>query len=324
MTPEVVAAFEDLVREGVLTTDKAALPLRAARGEIVSVRTELRTLLWLGVTLIASGVGLLVKENLDRIGPVAIAAVLGAGAAACLLWVARMAGRFSWFEQPSPNLAFDYVLLLGVTLLGADLAFIEVKFTPLGENWPWHLLATSAVFAVLALRFDSRMVFSLALSTFAAWRGVSMGTLARAPLGRWDPGLLRANAIACGVLFIVAGALLLRSRRKPHFEPVAAHMGWLLVLGALAAGMLADAAAAPWAVWASALLVVGGVLAWRAVRARRFWLFAIGLVGGYAALGRFAFKAMRGDTLLDLWFLASSIALIVVLVGMRRHLEEAP
>ena len=84
--------------------------------------------------------------------------------------------------------------------------------------------------------------------------------------------------LPAGLLGGLAGALLLRSRRKPHFEPVAAHMGWLLVLGALAAGMLADAAAAPWAGWASALLVVGGVLAWRAVRARRFWLFAIGLV----------------------------------------------
>lgn len=324
MTPEVASAVEALVREGVLAPDRAALPLRFARGEVLSVRTELRTLLWLGVTLIVSGVGLLVRENLDRIGPVAIAVVLGVGAAACLLWVARTADRFSWLEQPSPNLAFDYVLLLGVTLLGADLAFIEVKFTPLGANWPWHLLATSAIFAVLALRFDSRMVFSLALSTFAAWRGVSMGTLARAPLGRWDPALLRANAIACGVLFVAAGAVLLRTRRKPHFEPVAAHIGWLLLLASLAAGMLDDAAAPPWAVWATVLLAVGGALAWRAARARRFWLFAIGLLGAYAALGRFVVEAVGGNTPRQIWFLLSSIALVVVLVGLRRRLEDAP
>ena len=127
MTPEVASAVEALVREGVLAPDRAALPLRFARGEVLSVRTELRTLLWLGVTLIVSGVGLLVRENLDRIGPVAIAVVLGVGAAACLLWVARTADRFSWLEQPSPNLAFDYVLLLGVTLLVNILAQILLK-----------------------------------------------------------------------------------------------------------------------------------------------------------------------------------------------------
>jgi len=324
VTPEVAAAVEDLVREGVLTTDQAALPLRAASGEIVSVRTELRTLLWLGVTLIASGVGLLVKENLDRIGPVAIAAVLGAGAAACLLWVARMAGRFSWFEQPSPNLVFDYVLLLGVTLLGADLAFIEVRFTALGANWPWHLLGTSVVFAALALRFDSRMVFSLALSTFAAWRGVSMGTLAHAPMAHWDVGLLRANAIACGVLFILVGAALLHWRRKPHFEPVAAQMGWLLVLGASASGMLDERALAPWGWWAAVLLAAGGGLAWYALRARRFWLFAMGLIAAYSAVCRFVVQPLRDDTGRMLWFLTSSVGLIVVIVLVRRRLEEAP
>ncbi len=324
MTPEVAGAVESLVRHAALTPEAAALPLRAARGDVVSVRAELRTLLWLGVTLIASGVGVLVKDNLDRIGPLTIAIALGAGAAGCLVWVARAAGPFSWLEQPSPNLAFDYVLLLGVTLLGADLAFIEVKFTPLGPGWPWHLLLTSLLFAALALRFDSRMVFSLALSTVAAWRGVSMGTLARAPLGRWSAGLLRANAIGCGVLFIVTGTLLLRSRRKPHFEPVAAHIGWPLVLGGLVAGMLDGRASGAWPLWGSALFGAGAGLAWWAARARRFWLFAMGLIGAYAAISRFVVEPFRGDTERLVYFLVSSVALIVVLVAARRHLAESP
>ena len=44
-----------------------------ASDELVSVRWELRTLLYLGVLLVTAGVGLLVKENFDRIGPVAVA-----------------------------------------------------------------------------------------------------------------------------------------------------------------------------------------------------------------------------------------------------------
>jgi len=322
--PEVAGAVEALLRAGVLSPEQAILPVRSARGEIVSVRAELRTLLWLGVTLIASGVGILVKENLDRIGPLAVAIFLGVAATACLLWVVRAAGPFAWLDQPSPNLAFDYVLLLGATLLGADLAFIEVKFTPLGPGWPWHLLLASAIFAALALRFDSRVVFSLALSTFATWRGVSMGTLARAPVGRWDPGLLRTNAMACGALFVAGGYLLVRYRRKPHFEPVAAHMGWVLALGALAAGMLDERSPTPWAVSALALLAAGGGVAWRAVVARRFWLFAMGLLAAYAAVCRFVVEPLAGQTGRMLWFLSSSVALIVVLVLARRRLEEEP
>ena len=324
MNPEVAGAVEALVGEGVLAPEQAVLPRRAARGEILSVRAELRSLLWLGVSLVASGVGLLVKENLQRIGPLTIAVALGAGAAACLAWTARTAPALSWGEQPSPNLAFDYVLLLGATLVGADLAFIEVKFTPLGPNWPWHLLGASVIFAALAFRFDSRIVFSLALSTFAAWRGVSMGTLARAPLGGWHPALLRANAIACGASFVVGGYLLLRSRRKPHFEPVAAHMGWLLLLGGLGAGMVESQTGAWWPPWTLALLTVASALAWMATRARRFWLFAIGLVGAYAALSRFVVEAFTGETGRETWFLGSSVALVVILFTTRHRIQETP
>ena len=314
--------MERLVAEGVLSPESAAVPLRSARGELLSVRFELRTLLWLGVSLAVAGVALLVKENLDRIGPLAIAVALGVAAAGCLAWVARVAPPFSWDERPSPNLAFDYILLLGATLVGADLAFIEVRFTALGAGWPWHLFFTSLLYAALALRFDSRVVLSLALSTFAAWRGVAMGSLASAPFGRWQPGLVRANAIACGALFVLGGWLLVRLRRKAHFEPVAAHMGWLLVLGGLGSGMVDWRGHPQWAGWAAALLVTGGVLAWGAARARRFWLFAMGVLGTYAAVSRFVVEAVPDGRMRSLWFLVTSVALIVVLVASQRRLAE--
>jgi hypothetical protein len=60
------------------------------------------------------------------------------------------------------------MLLLGVLLASADLAYIEVKFTPLGDAWPWHLLIVAVLSGLLAFRCDSRVVFSFALTTFAA------------------------------------------------------------------------------------------------------------------------------------------------------------
>src|SRR5881628_79966 len=166
MNPDVASALEDLGDRGVLSQAQAALPLRAARGEIVSIRTELRVLVYAGVLLVTAGAGLLVKENLGAIGPVGIALALALGAGAALGWVVRRAPPFSWAEVPSPNLAFDYMLLLGVLLAAADLAYVEVKFTPLGPNWSWHLLIVAVFAALAAFRFDSRVVFSLALSTF--------------------------------------------------------------------------------------------------------------------------------------------------------------
>src|SRR4029077_10919013 len=125
MNPDAAAAIPKLVEAGALPPEAAPRLLRVARGELVSVHWELRALLYVGVLLIPGGVGLLVKENLDRIGPVAIAVGIGLAAAAALAWVIARAPPFSWGPSPSPHLAFDYMLLLGVLLAGAELAYVE-------------------------------------------------------------------------------------------------------------------------------------------------------------------------------------------------------
>ena len=112
MNPDIAKAIPELAASGALPADKAPLFLRVARGELLSVHGELRALLYAGVLLITGGVGLLVKENLDRIGPVAIAVGIGLAAAAALAWVIAKAPPFSWGLVTSPHLAFDYILLL--------------------------------------------------------------------------------------------------------------------------------------------------------------------------------------------------------------------
>src|ERR1700692_2684466 len=104
MNPDVVLAIPALVESGALPPAAAPRLLRIARGELVSVHAELRALLYAGVLLLTGGVGLLVRQNLDRIGPVAIATVLGLAAAAALAWVARGAAPFSGEGGAPPEL----------------------------------------------------------------------------------------------------------------------------------------------------------------------------------------------------------------------------
>ncbi|HEY7215054.1 MAG TPA: DUF2157 domain-containing protein [Thermoanaerobaculia bacterium] len=318
MNPDVAAAVPKLVESGILPPREAPRLLRAARGELVSAHGELRALLYAGVLLITGGVGLLVKENLDRIGPAAIAIVLGLAAAAALVWVWRVAPPFTWRQVPSPNLAFDYMLLLGVLLAAADLAYIEVEFTPLGANWPWHLLIVALLAGFAAFRFDSRVVFSLALSTFAAWRGVSVAVVHR---GLWDASVdpVRWNAIGCGVLFVALGFFLKKSDRKSRFEPVAIYLGWLLILVGLASGWGEHKV---WIFYTLALLVCGTALAVGAYRRRRFGLFAFGVVAGYSALSRLVAEGIDELTFGCLWFFVTGAALIFGLIVAQRRMKE--
>jgi hypothetical protein len=319
MNPDVALAIPPLVESGALPAGQAPRLLRVARGELLSVRAELRILLYAAVLVLTGGVGLLVKQNLERIGPVVVAAALALAAAAALAWVFRVAPPFSWQEVTSPNLAFDYILLLGILLGAADLAYCEAEFGLLGVHSSWHLLIVATAAGLAAFRFDSRIVWSLALSAFAAWRGVS---LARGGSAVWSAtGAVRWNVIGCGVLFAALGLGLARFQRKAHFEPVAVHLGWLLVLGGLASGIGESANLG--LAWTDALLLVGIVLAGAAYRYRRFPLFAYGVVAAYIGLSRLLIVASSESALGCLWIGASSILVIAGLLVAHRRMGAA-
>ena len=290
MNPDVVRAIASLKAGDVLSAEQAAFFDRVARRGLVSVRFEIRTLLYVGVLLLTSGVGVLIALHQEEIGPPAIAAGIALAAAGSLIWVARRAAPFSWGEVPSPSVAFDYVLLLGLLLVAADLAYVEVQFTMLGPRWAYHLLIVGVLYLLAAYRWDSRTALGLALTTLAAWRGLSV-SLVPAMIGPGVAADLRASAIALGAVYVGAAVLSVRLARKPHFEEVFASTGLLLLLDGLLSGVLDDRQA--WSAWLVAvLLTAGGVMA-VAFRLGRSLYLAVALVAAYIALVRLLFEPFR-------------------------------
>lgn len=324
MNPDVARAIPELLRSGIIERKTADTLLRLARGELLSVRSEIRLLFYLGVLLTAAGAGLLIAENYRHIGPVAVALTVGIGAVSSFVLAARQSPGFSWDEVQSPSLAYDYLLLLGVLLGAADLAFIEVQFTPLGSNWPWHLLITSLLMAWIAVRYDSRTVFSLALSTFAAWRGLSVSLIEK-PIWHFSSEPVRWNAISCGLLFIFLGHFLTRTRKKPHFAPVAAYTGWLLVLGALISGGFEHGLKG--VIYILLLLGAGCGLALHYFKKRSFVLFAAGVLAVFIAwceaVGRMQLISGRDTFVLRSLLIAiAALALVALLWRTHRRMKE--
>jgi hypothetical protein len=234
---------------------------------------------------------------------------VGLAVALCLGWVARRSPPFTGAQITSPHFAFDYVLALGALLAAADLAFVEARFSPLGDRWAYHLLLVSLGYAVLAFRFDSRTLFALSLTTFAAWRGVAATSVERAIFGFFDEtDAVRLNALACGLAFVVLGRLLDRRRVKAHFEPTAVHLGWLLILQAIAWGIDHGPTAATHRL---VLVAAGAGLAGLAWRGGRFALFVFGVLAAYLGVMVSVAQVVRSDT--GILFLVGMSAILVVL-----------
>ncbi|MGE5345439.1 MAG: hypothetical protein ACM3JH_05735 [Acidithiobacillales bacterium] len=322
MEPEVIEGIGALRERGLLADQTASYLLRVARGDLVSVRLELRTLLYLGVLLLTTGVGLFIREHHERIGPAAIASVLGLAAAACFFWVVRRAAPFTWDRAAGGNVAFDYVLTLGLLLVAADLAYLEVQFGLLGPEWPYHLLAVSILCLVAAFRWDSAMVLGLALTSFAAWRGVSVNIL-HGVVRPEGLGETRGNALACGALFVLLGVVLARAGKKLHFEDVWLNFGLLLLFGGLLSGVFGEPFL--WGAWLAALAVVAGVEVWLAFRAGKTLYFAEGVLAAYLGLLRFLFELFESARSGAAFFLvvAGSAAGVLGLIAIaHRRMRE--
>lgn len=156
------------------------------RREVFSVYPELRLAGWLGAMLLAAAAGLTLKNHLDRIGPLALALLIGIAAAACYTW--------TWLRRARISLVDDYVLLLGALLVSADVAFVESQFHLLDAEWKHHLIVIAAFHAAGAYAYGSRMLLALAIMALAGWIGFSANDFFGAG-AVWRPALLAAGAV---------------------------------------------------------------------------------------------------------------------------------
>jgi hypothetical protein len=160
------------------------------------------------------------------------------------------------------------------------------------------------------------MLLSLALASFAAWRGVSVN-LERASLGAGDPARLRGEALACGVLFVLAGVVLRRAGRTAHFEDVWLNAGLLLAFGGLLSGVFVGL---DWPFFTLVLILVAGGVAFAGFRTGRTLPFALAVLAAWLGLQRAIFSAGGRDAAAALLLSAASAAaaLFVVLYARRR------
>jgi Predicted membrane protein (DUF2157) len=192
--------------------------LARERREVFSLHPELRILAWGGAMLLATSASLVLKNNLDRIGPLALALTMAVAAIACYAFV--------WWRRARAHLVHDFVLLLGALLVSADVAFIESQFHLLGNAWHRHFLILAIVHGVTAYLYRSRAVLSLSIAAAAAWLGAR-----QTPLGEGSDYAIRA--FACALLLLAWRAVHVRFDPRqqlrdfaPSFEHFAANIGF--------------------------------------------------------------------------------------------------
>jgi hypothetical protein len=274
------------------------------RREVFSVHPELRLCAWGGAMLLATAAGIVLKNNLDRIGPLALAALIGAAAIACY--------AFAWTRRKSPSLVDDYVLLLGALLVSADAAFIESQFHLFGAHWYRQFLVAGAIHGVTAYVFKSRALLSLSIVAIAAWMGVQQN-------GDFDltnPEQLSLRLFGC----VCIVAMWRVANRRPEFTQTFDQFGVNFLLLSTSV-LMADDALRLRVACPLTILFAAGVIAW-GMRERRESLVLYGFFYGLIAVDVLVIGLVQNENFTLLLVIVSIVAAIAGLFAIHSRFRE--
>jgi hypothetical protein len=276
------------------------------RREVFSLHPELRILSWAGAMLLAASAGLVLKNNLDRIGPLALSIGMAVAAAACYAFV--------WWRRAQAAVVDDYVLMLGALLVSADAAFIETQFHLFGDAWHRHFLILTLLHGVTAYLYRSRIVLSLAIAALAAWLGVREEPF-------HQPLDYTMRAFSCSALLLIWRFLHLRfdRARDRDFAPALEHFAANVALLGTVALMFDDDLRVFGCLAAIALAAL--VISW-GVRTKREVFVHYAILYAVLAVDVLCFEFVD-DSAFTLFFITLSvIGAIVTLFAVHARVKE--
>ena len=194
---------------------------------------ELRVVLFVSVSLFVGGAGVLIYDNIDTIGHLALLGILAALCLGCYAYAFKASGPVVWGHEPKPGLPVDYAILLGALLLAVLAGYAQTAYAVFGKEAAWAAFAIALMQLATAYRFGHAGVLSLAITAFAAWLGLSV-----APAQMLDPNNLFSghppDYLRSSLLLTLAcyGACQAerRFRARPHFQPTYLYIAVLVGL----------------------------------------------------------------------------------------------
>ncbi len=233
-----IKVWQRLIKEGVVTDAQFESIQSGEKCRPVSLTWELKTLMYCGVLLLTTGLGIIVYKNLDSIGHLAIVISIAVAMLLCFSWCYTKATPFTLLKSSSGNLLQDYILLLGCLLMLIFLGYLQVQYNVFGNRWGMATFIPMIILFIAAYYFDHLGVLSMAVINLATWAGISVTPIHLLKNNNFSNERIIMTGIFLGILLIILSLASKIKNIKKHFAFTYKNFGVHLLFISIIAGMI--------------------------------------------------------------------------------------
>lgn len=288
--------------------------------QIVSVYSELRLVLYIGILLFTTGVGYFAWNHMGRIGHLTCMVLLAGAIGIGFYWIGKFAKPYSNGPVTIHFAYFDYLLILVSLLVISLFTYVQVYFDLVELLINWTSFISAVLLLFMAYRYDNRALLAMGITALAAAVGISI-TPVDWTKGDWQiTSDLYLTSLLLGTLMLVVEHITYQKDIKKHFRFTIQNLGLLLFYGG---GLASIFNGNNQLLYACLMLGVGGFLTYYTWKKKEFLFFLYSSIATYIAFTYLFFRAMDslGVDLSNLlfYFPTTCLGYIVFLISKKSH-----
>lgn len=183
----------------------------------LSVHWDLRSILYLGVLLVTTSIGILIYKNIDSIGHDALLIIISVLMIACFAWCFKNTTGYHPSKINTTSIWSDYILLAGCLLLLSLVAYLQFQYQFFGNRWGLALFIPMILLFITAYYFDHIGVLSLAITNLAAWAGIAITPSKLLQHNDFSEQRVMFSGLVLGIFLVVISVFSVRKNIKAHF-----------------------------------------------------------------------------------------------------------
>lgn len=304
---------EKLFKDGDLTEPSYQRIISAYSSRLFSVGLEVKTILYIGILLLSTGLGILVYKNIDSIGHMAVLAFIALVSLGCFAYCYVKRQPYSNQKVSSTHILTDYVLLLGCLTFATFMGYMQYIYSTFGLHNEIAFFIPAIIFFTAAYYFDHIGVLSMAITALAGFVGIAI-TPTSVFHNDFASERIIITGLGLGTLLVGAALFLNWKDIKSHFTFTYLNFATHLLFISFIAGF---AVFDPWMIFILLTGIFAFILIRYAFKEKSFYFLFFGIIYAYIGASCLVVRLMitSGEMfgLIYYYFIGSAVLVIYLI-----------